>query len=109
MKNRDIIFIKLGLAIVLFICLLDMPYGFFELVRFVSMIVFAVLSYKSFKEEVVSMAIVYGGLALLFQPFFKVSLGREMWGYVDFAVGVLLIGSVIKSKIDERKEKDLSL
>lgn len=42
--------------------------------------------------------IVYGVLALLFQPFFKVSLGREIWNIVDVIVGIGLLSSVFKKK-----------
>ena len=34
---------------------------------------------------------IYGGLALLFQPFFKIALGREMWNVVDVIVGAILL------------------
>ena len=37
--------IKIVLAILLFICLLDMPYGFYQVVRFVALIGFAILAY----------------------------------------------------------------
>lgn len=33
-----------------------------------------------------------GALALLFQPFIKIALGREMWNVVDVAVALALIG-----------------
>jgi hypothetical protein len=35
--------------------------------------------------------IIYGGLALLFQPFFKIALGREMWNIVDVVVGIVKV------------------
>jgi len=38
-------------------------------------------------------------LALLFQPFFKISLGRELWNVVDVIVGIgLLISAFRKPK-----------
>ena len=37
------------------------------------------------------LAIMFGTLALLFQPFVKVALGRTMWNVVDVAVAILLI------------------
>jgi hypothetical protein len=37
---------------------------------------------------------IFGGLALLFQPFFKIALGREMWNIVDVVVGIGLILSI---------------
>jgi hypothetical protein len=38
--------------------------------------------------------IIYGGLALLFQPFFKIALGRQMWNIVDVIVGIGLVISI---------------
>jgi len=38
--------------------------------------------------------IIYIGLALLFQPFFKIALGRELWNIVDVIVGIGLLVSV---------------
>jgi len=43
--------------------------------------------------------IIYVGLALLFQPFFKISLGIELWNIVDVIVGIgLVISSLTESK-----------
>jgi flagellar biosynthesis protein FliP len=43
--------------------------------------------------------IAYTRLALLFQPLFKVSLGRQVWNIVDVVVGVgLFISFFIKPK-----------
>jgi hypothetical protein len=40
--------------------------------------------------------IIYGGLALLFQPFFKIALGREIWNIVDVIVGIGLLLSIYR-------------
>lgn len=43
--------------------------------------------------------IIYGALALLFQPFFKVALGRELWNMVDVVAAIgLLVSIFVKSK-----------
>ena len=39
--------IKIGLAILFFLCLADMPYGYYQLVRFAGLIGFAILAYQS--------------------------------------------------------------
>ena len=39
--------IKIALAILFFVCLLDMPYGFYQMVRFVGLIGFAILAFKA--------------------------------------------------------------
>ncbi len=97
MKNSEAL-IKIALAILLFLCLLDMPYGYYQFVRFVALIGFGILAYKANEQNQKIEMIIYGGLALLFQPFFKIALGREMWNIVDVIVGIGLIGSMIKNR-----------
>lgn len=92
--EKKITYIKLVLAILLLLCLLDMPYGFYQFVRFVALIGFGILAYKANQEERQTEIIVYGALALLFQPFFKIALGREVWNIVDVVVGIGLIVSL---------------
>ena len=82
------------LAGLLLSCLADMPYGYYQFVRFAGLVGFAVLAYDSFKREEQRMAIVYGCLALLFQPFVRVALGRTVWNIVDIVVSILLLFTV---------------
>lgn len=90
--------IKLTMALLLFLCLADMPYGYYQFVRFAGLIGFTILAYQAHQQGNQIEMIVYGGLALLFQPFFKVALGREMWNIVDVVVGLGLISSMIFKK-----------
>jgi len=102
MKNSEVL-IKIGLAILFFLCLLDMPYGFYQFVRFVSLIGFGILAYQANQEQKQTEMIIYGALALLFQPFFKIALGREMWNIVDVIVGIGLIGSLIMNRTKSQR------
>lgn len=72
-----------------------MPYEYYEFVRFVCLLGFSLLAYNSYKAENNNLVIVYIGLAVLFQPFFKISLGRIMWNIVDVLVGFFLIVSIL--------------
>ena len=56
------------------------------------------LAYESYGKGNNQAVIVYVGLAILFQPLFKIALGREMWNIVDVVVGVGLIGSLLKKE-----------
>lgn len=89
--------IKIVLALLFFLCLMDMPYSFYELVRFLALAGFGVIAYVEYKKENKLMAYVYLMLAILFQPLFKISLGRELWNIIDVIVGIGLLYSVIKS------------
>lgn len=90
--------IKIILAVLFFLCLLDMPYGYFQFVRYLGMLGFIFLAYKSFKENFTVLGGFYIGLAILFQPFFKIALGRTIWNFVDVAIALFLIVSIIKFK-----------
>lgn len=91
--------VKIALAVLLIACLLDMPYGYYQLVRFVALLGFALLAYEANKKQQQTEMIIYGTLALLFQPFIKIALGREIWNIIDVIVAVgLMINLKGKSK-----------
>jgi len=95
--------IKIILAILFFLCLADLPYGYYQFVRFAGLIGFAILAYHANQQGRQIEMIIYSGLALLFQPFFKIALGRELWNVVDVAVGLALIFSIFqKSKLQNK-------
>jgi hypothetical protein len=80
------------LAIFLFLCLADMPYGYYQFVRFAAAAFFACGAYKENEFGSKELAIVFIVLAILFQPFFKIALGRTLWNIVDVIVGLGLLG-----------------
>jgi len=51
--------IKLILAVLFFVCLLDMPYGYYQLVRFAALIGFAILAYNANEQGQKTEVIVY--------------------------------------------------
>lgn len=77
-----------------------MPYGYYQLVRFLALIGFGILAYQANQQGKQTEMMIFGVLALLFQPFFKVALGRELWNVVDVIVGVGLLVSLIVKKKD---------
>lgn len=91
--------IKIILSILFILCLLDMPYGYYQVVRFIGMLGFALLAYLSYQQNHKTEVIIYVALALLFQPFLKIALGRTIWNTVDVIVSVgLLISIFLKPK-----------
>lgn len=89
--------LKLAIAVLLLLCLADMPYGYYTLVRFAATATFAYLAYDSFKSKEDGKGFFFATLALLFQPFFKIALGRTMWNIVDVFVAIVLIYFFIKA------------
>ncbi len=83
-----------------------MPYGFYQFVRFAGLIGFAILAYQANQYGRQTEMIIFGGLALLFQPFIKIALGREVWNIVDFVVGIgLLLSLFIKPKVPQTPQQ----
>lgn len=93
--------IKTVLAILLLSCLLDLPYGYYQLVRFIALIGFGTLAYQANQHRKNTELIIYASLALLFQPFLKITLGRELWNIIDVIVGLGLIISLFKFRRGE--------
>ena len=86
--------IKIILPLLFFICLADMPYGYFQFVRFAGLVGFSILAYLSSEKKNKTEMIIYICLAILFQPLFKIALGREIWNIVDVIVGIGLVISI---------------
>ena len=83
--------IGLGLAVALIVCLLPMPYGYYNLVRFATMIIFGCIANDFYKNSKIHLCVIAGSIALLFQPFLKITLGRTLWNIIDVVVAIMLV------------------
>lgn len=90
--------IQLILAALLLLCLAPMPYGYYQLLRFVAMVAFGWMAYGYYVEKKEGLMVTFCALTLLFQPFIKVALGRELWNMVDVTVAALLLLLVFVKK-----------
>lgn len=77
-----------------------MPYGYYMLVRFVSMVAFGVMAYRYYTQSKVALTVTFASLALLFQSFIKIALGRTIWNVVDVIVAILLMLLWMKERKD---------
>lgn len=81
-----------------------MPYGYYQFVRFLALIGFSILAYLNYIKNNQIMFVVFGALAILFQPFFKISLGRDLWNVIDVIVGLFLIFTLFYSEKNTPKQ-----
>lgn len=91
LNKKHITVISIILTLLLLLCLLNMPYGYYQLVRLVAALGFALLAYHEYQNNRIPFTIGFSFLILLFQPFVKITLGRTMWNVVDVVVAILLI------------------
>ena len=92
--------IGLCLAVALLLCLFPMPYDYYTLVRFASMIIFACFAFSFYKEKNTLFMVIAISLAILFQPLAKITLSREMWNIID----VIVAGALFVLWWKERKK-----
>ena len=92
--------VKIGLAVMLFVCLLDMPYGYYQFVRVAATLVFVLFAIQSYNLKSNAMILIYVVLAILFQPFEKIALGRDVWNVLDVIVGVGLMLTALDKKTE---------
>jgi hypothetical protein len=86
-----------------------MPYGFYELIRFSAFAGFGYLAILEFQKRNTNGLIIYVVLALLFQPFVKVALERELWNIIDVSVAIGLIINTIYTFYKSPRNKSMNI
>lgn len=89
-------YIELILALLLLLCIFDMLYSYYEMVRFLAMSVFAWKAYEFSRQRNDKMSFCFLLLAILFQPFAKIAIGKVLWNIIDVIVAIYLVVSYIK-------------
>ena len=90
-KKEKKAFIYGVIAAILLLCLVDMPYGFYTFVRFIAAAAFCYFAYEAHSARNNVRMILFIVLAILFQPFIKIPIGRAIWNIIDVVVVAYLI------------------
>jgi hypothetical protein len=85
-------------AILLLLCILPMPYSFYTIVRLAMTIISGYLAYNYYSQNKKELAITFLIVAILFQPFIKFALGREVWLVVDIVTAIFLLVLAIRKR-----------
>lgn len=75
----------------LLVALLDMPYGYYQLLRVLVFCVSAYVAILESKREVGIWFWVFVACALVYNPVVKLSLGRDIWPFANITTAVLYI------------------
>ena len=90
--------LQLVLAILLFVALAPMPYAYFEFLRIAVVVFFSLGALHAHREGHSGMLFFSLFIVVLFQPFFKIALGRVLWNVVDVVLGIYLLVDLVKNK-----------
>lgn len=82
-----------GMAALLFLAVLPLPYLYYSVLRWIGLGFFwwAAVIVRHQHHAVLSW--MYGGLALLFNPFLPIHLPKEIWAVVDIAAAILVLAT----------------
>lgn len=86
LKPKQLILINSVFAFFLLLCLFDLPYGYYQLIRFAAAVVFILNGSYFYYKDKMFFAIIGFALAILFQPLIKIALGRTLWNLIDVIV-----------------------
>jgi len=78
-------------GILLFIGVLNMPYGYYRLLRIVVTISSAVYSFHFLEENKMNMVYLFGFIAILFNPIIPIYFDKQTWMVIDIVVGGLFL------------------
>lgn len=103
MKNFSSLSIAgICLAIALLVSLLKMPYGYYTLLRFATLVIMSCFAYSFVKRGNKPLAILSVSIAVVFQPFFKFVLDKGTWHCLDVALAFALVGYSVYEQVHKR-------
>jgi hypothetical protein len=72
------------------------PYGYYILLRWVCCGVFVFLAFQALAHEMHGWTWVFGITALVYNPFFRIHLMREIWLVVNVVTIVIAVASIVR-------------
>ncbi|HJP18863.1 MAG TPA: DUF6804 family protein [Nitrospinota bacterium] len=81
----------------LFVGVLPLPGGYYEILRLVACASFGFVAFVSYDRQEKNLPWFYGFLAIIFNPIVEFQFVKEMWVMVDIVGGILLLAN--KEKI----------
>lgn len=94
---------KISLAVALLLCLLEMPYWYYQLLRMFGTIGFVYLAYQDYKAKIKYTPQVFIASAIILNPIIKISFDRDAWQVVDIILAAILLISIL---YDYRNKKN---
>ncbi len=104
MDKRPLLIPSLIAAAMLLGALADLPYGYYQLLRFVVCGVSVYVAYMAYKWQKIWATWLFGFIALLFNPLIPIHLSREIWQPIDLICALLFVAVafILKKPTEEK-------
>jgi len=90
--------VRLIVIAMLLLGILDFPYAYYTLLRIVVTVVSAFAAYNAVENDQQPWMIIFGAVAILFNPIIPIYLNKEIWVVIDVIVAGLFGVSVFVLK-----------
>lgn len=87
--------IRIGLAAFFLGCLFQMPYNYYQIVRFISLLGFGYLFYSEITAKHYLIAALCFIALVIYNPLTPLTFEREIWQKIDIILAFSLIGWVL--------------
>lgn len=87
--------IKISLIIALLLCLFEMPYWYYQLLRIFGTIGYVYLSYQDYNAKIKFTPQIFIASAIILNPIIKISFDRNTWQVVDTTLAIILLISIL--------------
>lgn len=88
----------ISIVILLGALLPDLPYGYFQFLRWVVTLTAIFYTYRAYSTSKTALTVVSALIAILFNPIAPIYLEREIWRVVDLITAGLILFLIIKLK-----------
>ncbi|MGL5787591.1 MAG: DUF6804 family protein [Bacteroidales bacterium] len=103
--ERSIQYIKIAMIAVLLIGMMNISDDVFNMLKLVAMGAFLWIAYYEYLYYREFRMIIYGGLAILYQPFLDFGINRDYWFVINLLAAVWLAYSFYMDKFNPRPRK----
>lgn len=93
----------LGLCVLLILCPLKMPYGYYTIVRLLVAFSAAIWGLAEYTSKKYTNAAVCGFVVVLFQPLIKITMEKATWNVIDIILAILILILVFSRRIKNYK------
>ncbi len=94
------------MALFFILCLIAFPYAYYQVLRWTALVVFIFLGSYYARYRRYLLCVAFFSLAVLFQPFHKISFDRTVWNIIDVFITFFLLYVFMKVKVKGEEEDE---
>jgi len=103
-RERPHFFPAIIAGLFLFIAVAPLPYGYFQVLRWVVCGIAVFMAYIAYLRKQICATVTFSIIAILFNPIFVVAFKKEVWQPIDIACGAMFIASILFIRKSENTE-----